>query len=150
MRSYSTGALTLQSADPGVAPRVDPRYLSDPRDLDALVSGLDRVFDLAGTAALRPLIEAPVAPDRRLGRHDAEAFVRASCATFFHTAGTCAMGVGPDAVVDPDLRVHGVTGLRVVDASVIPVLPSCNTNAPVIALAERAAALISGTEGSIS
>jgi len=150
MRSYSVGQLTLRSADPGTAPIIDPRYLSDPRDLDALVAGLDRIFDLAETSALQDLVEAPAAPDRRLGRADAEAFVRASCATFFHTGGTCAMGVGPDAVVDPDLRVHGVDGLRVVDASVIPVLPSCNTNAPVIALAERAAALITGTERSLS
>ncbi|MGN0124558.1 MAG: GMC family oxidoreductase [Rhodococcus sp. (in: high G+C Gram-positive bacteria)] len=150
MRSYSVGQLSLRSADPGTAPIIDPRYLSDPRDLDALVAGLDRIFDLAETSALQELVEAPAAPDRRLGRTDAEAFVRSSCATFFHTGGTCAMGVGPDAVVDPDLRVHGVDGLRVVDASVIPVLPSCNTNAPVIALAERAAALITGTERRLS
>ena len=82
-----------------------------------------------------------------LDRGEAEAFVRASCSTFFHVGGTCAMGVGPESVVDPDLRVHGVRGLRVVDASVMPVLPSCNTNAPVIAVAERAADLITGTEG---
>ncbi|MFD3810882.1 GMC family oxidoreductase [Rhodococcus sp. NPDC058639] len=150
MRSHSIGELTLRSPDPGVSPCIDPRYLSDPRDCDALVAGLDRVFDLAETTALATLIESPAAPDRRLGRTDAEAFVRASCSTFFHTGGTCAMGAGPDAVVDPDLRVHGVAALRVVDASVIPVLPSCNTNAPVIALAERAADIISGTEGRTS
>ncbi|MDV2478021.1 glucose-methanol-choline oxidoreductase [Rhodococcus zopfii] len=146
MRAHSVGELTLQSADPAVAPRIDPRYLSDPRDLAALVSGLDRIFDLADTASYRALIEHPAAPDRRLSGADAEEFVRTSCATFFHTAGTCSMGYGPDAVVDSDLRVHGVEGLRVVDASVMPVLPSCNTNAPVIALAERAAALIRGEE----
>ncbi|TCN54998.1 choline dehydrogenase [Rhodococcus sp. SMB37] len=144
MRSRSVGRLSLRSADSEVAPDIDPRYLSDPRDLDALVSGLDRIFDLADTAALRGLIDAPAAPERRLGRAEAEAFVRASCSTFFHVGGTCAMGVGPDAAVDPELRVYGFDGLRVVDASVIPILPSCNTNAPVIALAERAAALIRG------
>ncbi len=144
MRSRSVGRLSLRSADPEVAPDIDPRYLSDPRDLDALVSGLDRIFDLADTAALRGLIDAPAAPERRLDRAEAEAFVRASCSTFFHVDGTCAMGVGPDAAVDPELRVYGFDGLRVVDASVIPILPSCNTNAPVIALAERAAALIRG------
>lgn len=150
MRSRSVGRLSLRSTDPRVAPDIDPRYLSDPRDLEALVAGLDRIFDLAETAALRGLIDAPTAPDRRLGRAEAEAFVRASCSTFFHVGGTCAMGIGPDAVVDPDLRVHGFDGLRVIDASVIPVLPSCNTNAPVIALAERAAALINGQDRSPS
>ncbi len=146
MRAHSVGELTLRSADPAVAPRIDPRYLSDPRDLAALVAGLDRIFDLAGTLSYRALIDHPVAPDRRLSGAEAEEFVRRSCATFFHTAGTCSMGYGPDAVVDSELRVHGVEGLRVADASVMPVLPSCNTNAPVVALAERAAALIRGEE----
>ena len=65
--------------------------------------------------------------------------MRQSCDTFFHTCGTCAMGTGDDAVVDPLLRVRGVDGLRIVDASVIPIIPSCNTNAPVVMIAERAA-----------
>ncbi|WP_127784355.1 GMC family oxidoreductase N-terminal domain-containing protein [Rhodococcus sp. X156] len=146
MRAHSVGELTLRSADPGVSPHIDPRYLSDPRDLAALVAGLDRVFDLADTVAYRALVERPVAPERRLGPSEAAEFVRMSCSTFFHTAGTCAMGYGADAVVDAELRVHGADGLRVVDASVMPVLPSCNTNAPVIALAERGAALIRGEE----
>ncbi|HEY9312265.1 GMC family oxidoreductase [Williamsia sp.] len=144
MRSHSVGQLTLRSADPATPPEIDPRYLSDPRDLTALVAGLDTIMDLAETAAYRELIDRPIAPDRRLTGADRAAFVRMSCSTFFHTAGTCAMGTGDAAVVDPDLRVYGIDNLRVVDASVIPVLPSCNTNAPVVALAERAADLIAG------
>jgi choline dehydrogenase len=144
MRAHSVGELTLQSADPAIAPLIDPRYLSDPRDLAAMIAGLDMIMDLAGTAAYRQLIERPVAPDGRLDAADAAAFVRMSCSTFFHTSGTCAMGTGTDSVVDSELRVYGIEGLRVIDASVFPTLPSCNTNAPVIALAERAADLIRG------
>ena len=68
--------------------------------------------------------------------------MRNACTTFFHTCGTCAMGSGKHAVVDPQLRVHGIDGLRIADASVIPVIPSCNTNAPVVMIAERAADFI--------
>jgi len=75
-------------------------------------------------------------------RAEKVAFVRDNCSTQFHPSGTAAMGAGPDAVVDPSLTVYGVTGLRVADASVIPVIPSCNTQAPVIAIAERAADLV--------
>ena len=70
--------------------------------------------------------------------------MRNACDTFFHTCGTCAMGTDEQAVVDPQLRVHGVDGLRIADASVIPVIPSCNTNAPVVMIAERAADFILG------
>jgi choline dehydrogenase len=75
-------------------------------------------------------------------RAEKAAFVRDNCSTQFHPCGTAAMGAGPEAVVDPALNVYGVTGLRVADASVIPVIPSCNTQAPVIAIAERAADII--------
>jgi choline dehydrogenase len=86
-----------------------------------------------------------VMPHGRLSRAEKAEFVRENCSTFFHPCGTAAMGVGPDAVVGPDLRVHGLDGLYVADASVIPVIPSGSAQAPVIAIAERAADLISGT-----
>jgi choline dehydrogenase len=88
----------------------------------------------------------PVSPDRRLSRSEREAFVRQACDTFFHTCGTCAMGTDENAVVDPSLRVRGVDGLRIADASVIPIIPSCNTNAPVVMIAERAADFIVKSE----
>jgi len=91
------------------------------------------------------LMTRPVAPDRRLSAREREAFVRQACDTFFHTCGTCAMGSDERAVVDPFLRVRGIEALRIADASVIPIIPSCNTNAPVVMIAERAADFILGT-----
>jgi choline dehydrogenase len=146
MRSKSVGELTLTSAEPDSPLRIQPNFLAEPDDLAALITSIDLIMDLAETDAYRDLIRAPAMPRHRLSLHDKAEFVRASCSTFFHTAGTCAMGVGPDAVVDPELRVYGADKLRIVDASVMPSLPSCNTNAPVIAIAERAADLIRGTE----
>jgi choline dehydrogenase len=140
MRSASVGELTLTSADPSVAPVIAPNFLGEPADLDALVESIDFVLDLAGTAAYRELVDRPLLPAGRLDRAEKTDFVRSSCSTFFHTAGTCAIG----PVLTPELFVHGIDGLRVVDASVFPTLPSCNTTAPVIAVAERASDLIRG------
>lgn len=140
MRSRSTGHLTLCSGDPRVRPRIQPNFLGERSDLEALMTAVDSVLDLAATSAYADLIEAPAMPASRLSAIDKEAFVRAACSTFFHVAGTCAIG----PVLAPDLSVHGLTGLRVIDASVFPRLPSCNTTAPVIAVAERAADLIRG------
>jgi choline dehydrogenase len=103
------------------------------------------IMDLAATAAYADLIDKPLMPPGRLDRSGREAFVRENCASFFHACGTAAMGTGPAAVVDPELNVIGTTGLRIADASVIPVIPTGNTQAPVIAIAERAADLILGT-----
>jgi choline dehydrogenase len=104
-------------------------------------------MDLAATAAYADLIDRPLMPPGRLSKTDKEAFVRENCSSFFHPCGTAAMGTGPDAVVDPRLNVIGVEGLRITDASVIPVIPTGNTQAAVIAVAERAADLIAGTAG---
>jgi choline dehydrogenase len=104
-------------------------------------------MDLAATAAYAGLIDKPLMPGGRLSRADKEAFVRENCASFNHPCGTAAMGSGPDAVVDPGLNVIGVEGVRVADASVIPVIPTGNTQAAVIAIAERAAEMILGAAG---
>jgi choline dehydrogenase len=138
MRSRSVGYLRLLDPAPGGRMEIQPNFLADPADLDALAAGVEMIADLADTPAYRPLIAATAAPDRRLTRTERNAFVRQSVATFFHPVGTCSIG----AVVDPQLRVLGVDGLRVADASVMPVIPSCNTLAPTVMIAERAASFI--------
>ena len=150
MLPRSVGSLTVRSADPASGPRgveIASGFLTEQADVDALVEGLDLIMDLAATKAYAPLIAEPMltAPLHRMSRAQKVAFVRENCSAQLHPVGTAAMGTGPTAVVDPSLRVHGVAGLRVADASVIPVIPSCNTQAPVVAIAERAADLVLGT-----
>ncbi len=142
MRSASVGRLRLDSAAPGGRIDIQPNFLAEPADLEALVTAIDRVMDLAATSAFAGLATGPAAPDRRLTRSEKIAFIRNSCATFFHPCGTCAMGGDERAVVDPQLRVRVIDGLRIADASVIPIIPSCNTHAPVVMIAERAADFI--------
>ena len=146
MRSKSLGYLRLESVAPGGRIEIQPNLLREPSDVQALTEAVAFCMELAATPPLASFITRPVSPDRRLSRAELEAFVRQSCDTFFHTCGTCAMGTGDNAVVDPLLRVRGVDGLRIVDASVIPVIPSCNTNAPVVMIAERAADFIFKSE----
>ncbi|PJE32945.1 Alcohol dehydrogenase [acceptor] [Pseudooceanicola marinus] len=143
LRPHSRGQVSLASGDPLADPLIDPAYLSDRRDLDLLIAGARQ--------ARRLMLGAPLAPyrDRELhGMHDDmtdaewERHIRARADTIYHPVGTCRMGVDEGAVVDPQLRVHGLQGLRVVDASVMPTLISGNTNAPTIMIAERAAAMI--------
>jgi len=146
MRPRGGGRLTVRdlSASGPAAVELESGFLTEQADVDALVEAVDTVLDLAATAAYRALIAGPVMPRGRLSRAEKADFVRENCSTFFHPCGTAAMGVGPDAVVGPDLRVHGLDGLYVADASVIPVIPSGSIQAPVIAIAERAADLITG------
>jgi choline dehydrogenase len=128
----SRGSVTLRSADPLAQPAIDPAYLADDADLAVLERGADLARRIAATEPLAGLIDGERTPPGDL---------RDRVGTAFHPAGSCAMG-GDGAPLDPDLRVRGVDGLRVVDASVMPALPRGNTNAPVIAVAERAADLI--------
>jgi choline dehydrogenase len=128
------------------AVEIDSGFLTERRDVDALVEAMDTIMDLAATAAYADLIDKPLMPPTRLSRAAKEAFVRENCSTSFHPCGTAAMGSGENAVVDPELNVIGVQGLRIADASVIPVIPTGSIQAAVIAIAERAAALITGTE----
>lgn len=137
----SRGRVTLRSADPRWRPAVDAGYYTDPADLDAMVAGVRVAQDIASRGPLARFIDRPClpGPDARTDDDVREA-VRAATETLYHPVGTCAIG----PVVDPQLRVHGLDGLRVVDASVMPTVPRGNTNAPVIALAERAADLLRG------
>jgi len=148
----SRGRLRLASRDSRHRPLIDPGYLSDVRDLSALAVGVRMARDYATAAPLARICAGELAPGDDV-RTDQELrdYIRGSVVTTYHPAGTCAMGgdsaaarAGQESVVDPLLRVRGVDGLRVVDASVMPTLPRGNTNAPVIAIAERAADLIAG------
>jgi choline dehydrogenase len=128
----SRGTVTLDGIDPG--------YLTEEHDLDALSAGIHLTREIAGREPLAAHTDGERAP----GDQSTEEWIRANLATAFHPACSCAMGGSDDAVCDPDLRVRGVDGLSVVDASVMPKLPRANTNAPTIAIAERAADLMRG------
>src|SRR5258707_4445832 len=107
---------------------IQPNFLKEQADVDALVAGVELGLDIASQPAFRDLINRWMAPAKRMSRQDTVAFLRRSCLSYFHPVGTCAMGSGQKAVVDAELRVHGIEGLRVADASVMPTIPSANTN----------------------
>ncbi|WP_432856886.1 GMC oxidoreductase [Amycolatopsis sp. CA-161197] len=143
MYPHSRGSVTLASADPAVAPVVDPALLSDPRDLAGMLAGLRLARHVGTAGALDPWRDKEVLPGPASMNPAAEEdFLRQSTGSYFHACGTCALG----PVVDPALNVHGVTGLRIADASVLPALIGANTNATVLAVAERAADLLLGRE----
>ncbi len=147
LRPESRGHVSLASADPHRAPRIQQNFLATESDRRTLREGLRLVRAVASRAPLTPFIAAEVSPGPGAdGDAALDAHVRASAATAHHPLGTCRMGgdADPDAVVDPELRVRGVESLRVIDASVMPDLVGGNINAAVIAIAERAADLVRG------
>ena len=143
----SRGSVTLRSTDPAAAPRIHQNFLATDYDWKALRSAIRMIREIAQQPALSPFIGAEIAPGPSLNT-DAEidAFIRKTAITVHHPAGTCRMGAAGDtrAVVDGQLRVFGIDGLRVVDASVMPDLTTGNINAPVIMIAEMAADMIRG------
>ena len=145
VQPYSRGRITLRGPSHRAHPHIEPNYLEDERDMHVLVEGLKLARRIAHTRALAPYQGGETLPgaDAR-SDEDWRDHVRAYVETLYHPVGTCAMGQTPEggAVVDGALRVHGVDGLRVVDASIMPTIINANTNVPTIAIAEKAADLI--------
>lgn len=146
--SDSRGALTLTSTDPEAHPRIDPRYLTEEADAERLIAAVEIGRELASAPAFDEWRGAELSPtDAVRTKAELRDYVTRTASTFFHPVGTCKMGAGPDSVVDPRLRVHGTTNLRVADASVIPDIPSANPNATATMIGWRAGAFIrSGNE----
>lgn len=141
----SRGYVQLASPDPREAPRIDPRYLSDPDDIRVLREGFRIVRDVVRQAALDPYRGKELSPGTRCESDDEiDAHIRMTATTVQHGCGTCRAGLDESSVVDQQLRVRGVERLRVVDASVMPEVLSCNINAAVLAIAEWASDVIRG------
>lgn len=143
----SRGSVRLAAADPQTAPLIDPGFLRDPRDLDRLTAGLELLRELTASPRFAPVIKAELWPGPQVKtREDLRGYIRRTVSSYYHPAGTCRAGSGADAVVDPQLRVAGVAGLRIADASVMPVITNAHPNATVLAIAERAAELVRGDQ----
>lgn len=143
LQPHSRGRVFLNSADPMAAPAIDPGFLSDPRDLETTIKGAKITRRILQTKPLAEYCQQELFGIRD-GMDDMEweSHIRARADTIYHPVSTCKMGIDDMAVVDPQLRVRGLEGLRVIDASVMPVLPRGNTNAPTIMIAEKAADMI--------
>ncbi|MGY4769752.1 GMC family oxidoreductase [Kribbella sp. CWNU-51] len=147
MTPASRGSVRLASTDPDQAPLIDPGFLTDRDDVVRMTAGLRAAREIGSAQALADVRDKELFPGSAL-QSDAEsyAYLRSTVTSYFHPAGTCAIGDSRASVVDTSLAVHGIAHLRIADASVMPTLVSGNTNAATLANAERAAALITGEE----
>lgn len=141
----SRGHIGLKSPDPMDDPLIQPNYLSDPEDLETMVAAFKAGRRILEAPAMSAHSKYEVHPGKSVQTDDEiAAFIRESAETIYHPVGTCRMGADKDSVVDPELKVRGVSGLRVVDASIMPSLVAGNTNAPTMVIAENAAEIILG------
>jgi len=141
MRPTSRGKICLAGSDPTAPVRIDANYLGDPQDIKDLVAGLRVAREIGNSSALRAFTGREVAPGLIDGS-DLERFFREGLVTFWHQSGTAKMGRDPTSVVDGRLRVYGVEGLRVADASVMPRVTTGNTMAPCVVIGEQAATFL--------
>ncbi len=142
LRPKSRGEVTLRSGNPRDLPRVDPNFFSDPDDIRLSVAGLRKAQEILAQDAFKPYVQAREAFPAKTDEAELVAYWKKHGKTVYHPVGTCRMGRDEMAVVDPELRVHGIAGLRVVDNSVMPNLVSGNTNAAAIMIGEKASDLI--------
>jgi choline dehydrogenase len=140
LKPKSRGKVSLRSADPTSKPQIVHNYFAEPEDRQTIIGGIRLGLDIAAQPAMRAHITEPYLAPKSGSDADIWQFVQRTTQSVYHPTSTCAIG----PVVDTKLRVHGVEGLRVVDASVMPSVVRGNTNAPTIMIAERAADLISG------
>jgi len=146
LRPQSRGELLLKSADPTVAPAIQPNYLQVHHDLELMLEGARLAKAIFSQDAFKPYLDGFIFPEVAVRTREEQIdFIRRKAETVYHPVGTCKMGFDSMAVVDSNLRVHGVENIRVVDASIMPELISGNTNAPVIMIAEKCAdAMLNG------
>ncbi|MCJ9728678.1 GMC family oxidoreductase [Bradyrhizobium sp. PRIMUS42] len=143
LRPYSVGSVSLRSKDPKDPPKMVANYLTDERDLQPLIEGLRVIRRIFNESPFREHFRGELLPGSQFQTDDElTGYLRENAQSMYHPVGTCRMGTDDDAVVDPELRVRGIAGLRVVDASIMPRIPSGNTNAPTIMIAEKAADII--------
>jgi len=143
VRPESRGTIMAQSPDPTAYPAIRPNYLSAPSDLRVLLAGVHHTRQIFAQPAIAPYSAAETVPGPGIETDEQFAeFARHNGSNVFHPVGTCKMGTDPMAVVDPRLRVHGIEGLRVIDASIMPAVTTGNTNAPAIMIGEKGAQMI--------
>jgi choline dehydrogenase len=143
LRPESRGTVRITSRDPAAAPAIQPRYLSIQSDVDTILAGIKMQRRIMGQKAMQHYIaEERVPGPATASDADLLAYARETGTTIFHPTSTCRMGSDPAAVVDERLRVHGLGGLRVIDASIMPTVVSGNTNAAVVMIAEKGADMI--------
>jgi choline dehydrogenase-like flavoprotein len=144
-RPRSRGQVTLRSSDPRDAPLIDPNSFAEPYDLERHIDGIKITQEVGRTPSMRKFVTAEHFPGPGVKtKKDYEDAARANARSSYHPVGTCKMGSDAMAVVDPQCRVRGIDGLRVCDSSIMPAVVSSNTNAPTIAIAEKAADMIRG------